>query len=230
MQSWDLRTGRPDLGAQAERGAARASAVTEDGRWFFALSEDGLGRVGQLPHGNTVAGLVRIDHPVTVAALREDSRRLALIDRDNVLWTWDPLSGKETLLVPSLRSEGTVREIKWSTDGQRLLTVSNLNRARVWDATTGSPLTPPLVHAGPLLSAGFARNDQVLTVGRDGSVRIWELRRTAKEPPDPAPDNRPLPELVSLAQVLSGRCIGAEGALLPLEAGQLDSAWKSLHP
>jgi WD40 repeat protein len=120
--------------------------------------------------------------------------------------------------------------MKWSADGQRLLTVSNLNRARVWDASTGVPLTPPLVHVGPLLSAGFAGSDRVLTVGRDGSVRIWELRQTAKEPADPAPDNRPLQELVSLAQVLSGRCIGAEGALLPLEAGQLDSAWKSLHP
>ncbi|HEV3444656.1 MAG TPA: serine/threonine-protein kinase [Gemmataceae bacterium] len=230
MQTWDLRTGQPDLAAQAERRAARASAVTDNGRWFFALSEDGLGRVGQLPHGNTVAGLTHVDHAVTVAALRDDGRRLALVDSDKVLWTWDPQSGKETLLVPSLRSEGIVTEMKWSADGQRLLTVSSLNRARVWDAGTGVPLTPPLVHVGPLLSAGFAGSDQVLTVGRDGSVRIWELRQNSKEPGEPAPDNRPLPELVSLARVLSDRCLGADGSLLPLDAGQLDSAWKSLHP
>jgi WD40 repeat protein len=230
MQTWDLRTGQPDLAAQAERRAARASAVTENGRWFFALSEDGLGRVGQLPHGNTVAGLTHVDHSVTVAALRDDGRRLALVDPDNVLWTWDPQSGKETLLVPSLRSEGIVREMKWSADGQRLLTVSSLNRVRVWDADTGVPLTPPLVHVGPLLSAGFAGSDQVLTIGRDGNVRIWELRQNSREPGEPAPDNRPLPELVSLAQLLSGRRLCADGSLLPLEAGQLDSAWKSLHP
>jgi len=230
MQTWDLRTGQPDLAAQAERRATRAHAVADNGRWFFALSEDGLGRVGQLPHGNTVAGLVHVDHAVTIAALREDGLRLALIDPDNVLWTWDPQSGKETLLVSSLRSEGIIREMKWSADGQRLLTVSSLNRARVWDAGTGVPLTPPLVHVGPLLSAGFAGGDRVLTVGRDGSVRIWELRQNPREQNDPSPDDRPLPELLSLAQVLSGRSLGADGSLLPLEAGQLDSAWKSLHP
>src|SRR5262249_38064045 len=125
VEIWDLGVGQRVALEGAERGSARCIALSDNGRWLFSLSGVGSGRVCQLPRGNTVAGPLPMRHRVACAALSADGRQLALVDEENALWIWDADSGRDRMLVPSLRSEGIVRQIQWSPDSRLVLTVGD---------------------------------------------------------------------------------------------------------
>jgi WD40 repeat protein len=47
--------------------------------------------------------------------------------------------------------------------------------ARVWDATTGNPVTAPLEHQGSVNAAAFSPdNTRVVTASADRTVRVWD--------------------------------------------------------
>jgi WD40 repeat protein len=64
----------------------------------------------------------------------------------------------------------------FSADGRRVVTASFDGIARVWDAATGAPVTPPLQHYGPLLRAAFSPDGRlVVTISKDGTTRAWDM-------------------------------------------------------
>jgi WD40 repeat protein len=64
----------------------------------------------------------------------------------------------------------------FSPDGTRVVTASEDNTARVWDAATGKLLTL-LQHQGGVLSAAFSPDGtRVVTASADNSARAWETR------------------------------------------------------
>jgi tetratricopeptide (TPR) repeat protein len=83
-----------------------------------------------------------------------------------------------------------------------VVTASDDNTARVWDASTGEPITPPLKHNGNVTQAAFSPDgSKVITVcvwhGYHGQVRVWDLPQ----------DLRPTRDLRLQAQLLAGRRI-----------------------
>jgi WD40 repeat protein len=63
----------------------------------------------------------------------------------------------------------------FSPDGTRVVTASRDKTARVWDATTGKPVTGPLEHQDQVMSAAFSPDGtRVVTASRDKTVRVWD--------------------------------------------------------
>src|SRR6185295_15934491 len=64
---------------------------------------------------------------------------------------------------------------EFSPDGMRVVTASQDETARVWDAKTGKLLTEPLRHEG-VFSARFSPDGRrVLTASSDDTARVWEV-------------------------------------------------------
>jgi len=62
----------------------------------------------------------------------------------------------------------------FSPDGLRVVTAGYNQTARVWDATTGEPVTPPLEHDGTVNYASFSPDGRrVVTASEDGTARVW---------------------------------------------------------
>jgi WD40 repeat protein len=71
--------------------------------------------------------------------------------------------------------KGPVRCAAFSRHGRHMVTASADETARVWDAATGQPLTPPMRHDGRLVHAEFSPDGRrVITASMDESARVWD--------------------------------------------------------
>jgi WD40 repeat protein/serine/threonine protein kinase len=69
-----------------------------------------------------------------------------------------------------------VEHVAFSPDGHRIVTASKDHTARVWDASTGEPVTPPLRHDHIVWKAAFSPDGRrVVTVSEDRTARVWEV-------------------------------------------------------
>ena len=69
---------------------------------------------------------------------------------------------------------------RWNPDGSRVITVSN-DTARVWDATTGKPVSPPLKHGDKIWWASFSPDGRrVVTASADNTAQVWDAESGTK--------------------------------------------------
>jgi WD40 repeat protein len=102
-------------------------------------------------------------------------------------------------------------------------TASADNTGRVWDGTTGEPLTPALGHRawGRITDVAFSpTGDRFVTASAAGTVQVWRLDR----------NDWPADDLERLAELLGGSRIGADaGSLVPLDVRDLHRLWHELR-
>jgi eukaryotic-like serine/threonine-protein kinase len=62
--------------------------------------------------------------------------------------------------------------VAFGPDNRQVLTVIHDMTARLWDATTGAPLTPPLRHSGEVLAVAISPHGRRgLTANQRGQIR-----------------------------------------------------------
>ncbi|HEX7837238.1 MAG TPA: hypothetical protein VF469_07225, partial [Kofleriaceae bacterium] len=85
------------------------------------------------------------------------------------------LASRSLPVIPLLTHQATVWSAAFSPDGTRVVTASDDQTARVWDAATGKPLGVPLTHKATVLSAAFSPDGtRVVTASVDGTARVWD--------------------------------------------------------
>jgi WD40 repeat protein len=150
------------------------------------------------------------------AAFSPDGTRVVTGGEDFVARVWDASTGRP--ITPPLRHSSVVLQAAFSRDGKWVVTASPDRTVRIWSAETGDPLTPPLWHQTKVVDARFlADGRQVVTLDKEGDHRIWKL----------PVDQRPVPDLLRLARLLSDE---SPGDAAPLQVGQsLQSLWLQLR-
>src|ERR1041385_8800995 len=77
----------------------------------------------------------------------------------------------------NLLTHGSVVAVAFSPDGTRVVTASSDQTARVWEARSGLPVTPSLVHQGGLNAVAFSPDGtRVVTASADQTARVWDAR------------------------------------------------------
>ncbi|HNQ91126.1 MAG TPA: protein kinase, partial [Verrucomicrobiota bacterium] len=135
-------------------------------------------------HGLPVMPPIVEGDAVTLATFSPDGRRILTASRDNSARVWDASTGEA--LTPPLRHDPTLVKAgeflagvhslvaAFSPDGRRVVTGSIDGAARVWDAATGEPLTPSLLHSNWVCWVTFSPDGaQVATACKDGRGRLW---------------------------------------------------------
>jgi WD40 repeat protein len=65
-------------------------------------------------------------------------------------------------------------DLAFSPDGGRVVTADADKTARVWDAETGEPLTPPLAHGNLVAEASFSADGRFVVTASPEGERVWE--------------------------------------------------------
>ena len=96
----------------------------------------------------------------------------------------------------------------FSSDGRRVLTVSNDEAARVWDAETGKAVSEPMRHVE---SANFSADGRRIITAFNNTPQVWDAVVDL---------DLPLPLWVpELAEAIGGRKFNESGLLVPSTSG-----------
>ena len=75
-----------------------------------------------------------------------------------------------------LQHKGTLAMAVYSPDGRAVLTASSDGTAQLWDALSGEPTTPPLVHGRNVRYGEFSSDGTKVVTSADGLARVWNAK------------------------------------------------------
>ena len=79
-------------------------------------------------------------------------------------------------LLVVVRHDGLALYATFSPDGTQFATAGTDRTARVWDASSGTPLSPRLYHEQTVSHAAFdAQKSRLVTTTTEGVIRVWSL-------------------------------------------------------
>jgi WD40 repeat protein/serine/threonine protein kinase len=166
VASWSLVQERK---ARSRAVGSEAKAIKEARRAEEALNASDLAQAVHLSAEGHAAEAI----PYLVRILSAAPTNDAALTRLTTLLTY------RSWMLPLV----TVTQADWvvsaqfSPNGERLVTGSWDYTARVWNARTGSPVTPPLVHRQTIWSVEFSPDGRsVLTASADGTAQVWDAQ------------------------------------------------------
>jgi len=163
--------------------ATLALLVREDPK-NLALTEWLLNEMTQRSFPLPVREPLVHDSDVVCARFSPNGRRILTVTRSSSARVWDALSGRQ-LFAPL--QHGVAREAAgeftgglfpmfavFSPNSLRVATGASDNLARIWDAETGQPITPPLNHSNWVTALAFSPDGNWLATGcKNGTVLLW---------------------------------------------------------
>jgi WD40 repeat protein len=177
-RAWDAKTGKIVV-AYPHSNAVSAIAIDADGTRFATAQQDNTIHIWETltghPRGEPLLAPARI-HDMQFSP---DGKRLAIsagpIAGESIVEMFDLASGK--LLGRPLIHRDSVTSFEFSHDGKWLATACNDHTARIWDGTTGEPVSDWLQHDFETRQAIFSPDGtRLATLARRGAVRLWTVR------------------------------------------------------
>ena len=167
-----------------------------DGRWIATIS----GNAAQIWDTSTQAlkTSLRMDGVPVCVVFSTDSKRVLLVDANETARVWNPASGEAisrpisdqaefdyarehlhrgvTSLFPEIPKHPSRKLYgAFSPDGKSVAVVAGFS-ARIWDAVTGQPITPPMRHGDFVRSVAFSRDGRrLLTSSLDKRASVWDV-------------------------------------------------------
>lgn len=223
---WDLQ-GSLDAPQQTFKGHEddlKVVAVDPRGRWAATGSADRKILLYDLERldGRATAKLRQHEGAIAVLAFHPQGKWLASGSADKSIRLWDLKSAHPDEGSVALAGHGGgITDLEWSLDGRWLVSASNDGTIRVWDSRkkhsemaegvivleghTANTVVPQVA-----LVSGERGLAQVVSVGYDGTARLWPLESA---------------ELLQLACTAAGRRL-TEDEWVELVGGKYDSACK----
>ena len=184
---WEVDGGRPRGAAMRHRGPVRSVAFSPDGRTVLTGSNDGAAQLWEVASQQPLGQPLRHKGWVQQVGFGSDGNVAITAGQiDKTVRLWDlrtgQVIGEPIPYHPGRRDNRAVRWFACSADGERILTTGwwmsgREQCARVWDATNGQSLGPPLCHDDDIRAVGLSRDGNVAITGSDDrTARLWDAR------------------------------------------------------
>jgi WD40 repeat protein/Flp pilus assembly protein TadD len=195
---WRVRDGERLVDPLQHHSAIRSAVFSPDGCRVATGSDDNTARVWSATTGTPLTPLLRGKGGINQAVFSADGRRLVTASDDGTARVWDIVGRQQAVVLdestrfrrradrllrvaaadisaPAEEPPGLV-----SPDGRFRLKIGEDNTARVYDAQTGAPVSPPLAHRNAVTSAAFSPDGRrVVTTSADQTARVWDAANGA---------------------------------------------------
>ena len=172
MVAWDVKTGRQRIALGKEYDTVLAADMMAD------LTTVALGGPGkrvkmfELPTGEPLYNIKKHSDWVMAVSFSPDTVLLATGDRNGGLHVWESFTGN---LFYTLNGHGDdITQLSWRLDSNVLASASEDGTVRLWEMINGKQVKSWTAHSGGTLSVQFNHNGELVTVGRDKQVKIWD--------------------------------------------------------
>jgi WD40 repeat protein/serine/threonine protein kinase len=182
VRQWEAATGKKIGPPLQHEMMVRAVAFSPDGKTVLTGSADRTARLWEAATGKQIGPLLL--HQATVGAVQfsPDGKTVLTRSGGKSAQLWEAATGKP--LGPPLRHRGILLCMVFSPDGRTVLTgggddgtevTEGNGEAVLWEAATGKPLGPPLLHQTVVSAVAFSPDGKtVLTGSLDTTARLWE--------------------------------------------------------
>lgn len=148
VRIWDAQTGQMVQVLKGHQNEVLRAVFGPDGRHIVSASPDFTARIWDAATGEMLH-VLHHQGEVVDAVFSPDGRLVASGSRDQTAKIWDASTGLP--LARDLRHERGVRNVRFSPDGNRLMTL-DFHGPHQWDVASGHPLT---VHLRQPLNSGI---------------------------------------------------------------------------
>ena len=196
---WDVQTGKHLQTLFGHTWWVWAAAFSPDGRRVVTVGQDERAIVWEVDKDETYSTYKRktefIGHagPVYAVAFSPDGKRVVTGGNDHLLLIWDPdrvappdigriiaqESVQKSEATPLKGHKAGVRSVSFSFDGRLILSGSDDNTVKVWDATTGALQKTLRGHGSWVRTCAFSPTNSVtvLSGSYDRKVKLWRIDR-----------------------------------------------------
>ncbi len=185
--AWDAPPGL----AIAHPGGVTAIAFDRDGSRIATGGEDGSVHVWNARDGSALGATIEHAGPIVAVGFSRDGSSVLAAGGTSAR-LYDARTG-ERLTAGGPQDEEGLDAAALSPDGSRIATGGMDGVARVWDARTGEPVTPPLAHTGGPKYANFPQRVSCVafspdgrllaTSSGDGATHVWDAATGAPAAP-----------------------------------------------
>jgi serine/threonine protein kinase/WD40 repeat protein len=226
-QLWDARVGEPIGGALHHGAGVLHAAFAADGSRLVTCGADGTAQVWDTSTASPVGPRLHHADTINAAALSPDGRQVATASSDGTARLWDAATGRP--IARDLAHPYALLNVAFEPRARLLLTQEWRSQfdanhdCRIWDTGTQQAVSPSIWAPGYRFEfAGAAWDADGLFVpdlpgDRHGTE--YDLRR----------DQRPVGDLVKLAQLCAGQRLDDRGNLAPLATADLRALWDELR-
>ena len=172
MVAWDIKTGRQRMTLGKEYDTVLAADMMAD------LTTVALGGPGkrikmfELPTGEPLYNIKKHSDWVMAVSFSPDTVLLATGDRNGGLHVWESFTGNLFYTLNGHKDD--ITRLSWRLDSNVLASASEDGTVRLWEMINGKQVKSWTAHGGGTLSVQFNHNGDLVTVGRDKQVKIWD--------------------------------------------------------
>ncbi|MEK7678251.1 MAG: protein kinase [Verrucomicrobiota bacterium] len=193
-------------------------SINPNGRQIIVGAADGSAHIVDIKARKTVVSLLKHSGGVRQVLFNHDGKRALTVGADGSVGIWDVATGQ--LVAPFLKNISGETILHFGQSGSVLSAIGQEGALQLWDARTGDSITPHFKWPVPAAEGEFSPDGRHLAVScSDGKIRIWESVK----------DERPVADLILLAELYAEHRIDAQGGFTPLSNAALSNAWQTLR-
>ena len=179
LKLWDTRSGKPLRTLSGHQNLVLSLSVSPDGNTLASGGNDNTIKLWDVPADGPASSWLGQAAAINDIAVRPDGLFAVSVGDDKVVRVWDRTSGK---LLQSLEGHAAkVLRTAFRVDGNQWASGDSSGAVTLWTPGKYLDEDPTIsrqifAHPGAINGISFATNNQtVLTSGRDGTVKQWQL-------------------------------------------------------
>ncbi|HAY74855.1 MAG TPA: hypothetical protein DCY32_04205 [Opitutae bacterium] len=172
VAAWRVQTGERVLTLGNEQDSILTASISPDQSLVAIGGTSKLVKVFDLASGEVLYQIKKHSEWVTQVSFSPDGILLASADRNGGLHVWEAGTGNPFYSLIGHKAE--ITDLSWRADGNVLLSASEDGGIRTWEMINGKSVKTWTAHSAGILSAHFDEKGQVVSSGRDKTVKLWD--------------------------------------------------------